>query len=285
MGSILIVKLFLVSLGILGVIGMGISHGLQSGYEVASMEWSKASYSGFDGTKANVTVVDPDMNKYPNAIDYLWISLHSDSDPDLLGTRMTLFETDFDSGTFQREITFTETPPSGGEFLHVVTGDTIFAKYVDKTFPANFTATDLRGISATEQGIEVTASSIIVGKRGPPLERAPAYNLTLLTLSKEPIPDNTIVIDQQVRIGAYLENQQNKTQPFAYLVQIQNAQEQVESLSWITGNLTSFQKLNPEVTWIPFQEGTYRATAFVWESVTNPTALSPPIELEIDVKD
>lgn len=253
--------------------------------EIATIEWSQASFSGFEGTKANVTVVDPDMNKYQNAIDYLWVSLHSDSDPDLKGTRMTLFETNFDSGIFEREITFTETPPSGGGFLHVVTGDTIFAKYVDKTYPTNFTAIDLRGISVTEQGIEVTSSSIIVGKRGPPLERAPVFNLTLFTLSREPIPDNTIVVDQQVRIGAYLENQQNKTQPFAYLVQIQNAQDQVESLSWITGNLTSFQKLNPDVTWIPFQEGMYRATAFVWESIYNPTALSPPLELEIDVKD
>ena len=277
-------QFLLVSLVVLGVIEMGLSYGIQSGYEVATIEWSQASFSGFEGTKANVTVVDPDMNKYPNAIDYLWISLHSDSDPDLTGTRMTLFETNFDSGIFKREITFTETPPSGGGFLHVVTGDSIYAKYVDTTYPANFTATDLRRISVTEQGIEVTASSIIVGKRGPPLERVPAFNLTLFTLSKEPIPDNAIVIDQQVRIGAYLENQQNKTQPFAYLVQIINEKNTVESLSWLAGNLTSFQKITSDVAWIPIKKGAYTATVFVWESIDNPTALSPPLQLEIKVK-
>ena len=277
-------QFLLVSLVVLGVIGMGLSYGIQSGYEVATIEWSQASFSGFEGTKANVTVVDPDMNKYPNAIDYLWVSIHSDSDPDLTGTRMTLFETNFDSGTFQREITFTETPPSGGGFLHVVTGDSIYAKYVDTLYPANFTLDDSRRVTITEKGIEISASSIIVGKRGPPLERAPAYNLTLYSLSREPILDNTIVIDQQIRVGSDLENQQNRTQPFAYLVQIQNSKGQVESLSWLTGNLTSFQKLSPDVAWIPFEEGLYTATAFVWESVYNPTALSPPLSMEIIVK-
>jgi hypothetical protein len=278
------VKIFFVLLIVSGTIGAGLSYGIQPDYTVATIEWNEFSFSGFEGTKANVTVVDPDMNKYPNAIDYLWASIHSDSDPDLNGTRMTLFETGFDSGIFKREITFVETPPSGGGFLHVVTGDTISAKYVDKMYPANFTSDDPRRVTITDEGLEVTATSIIVGKRGPPLERAPASNMRLLSLSKEPIIDNTIVVDQQIRVVSDLENQQNRTQPFAYLVQIQNSQNKIESLSWLAGNLTSFQKFSPDVTWIPFEEGMYTATAFVWESVYNPTALSPPINIEIIVK-
>ncbi|MGY5148783.1 MAG: hypothetical protein ACW9W3_01835 [Candidatus Nitrosopumilus sp. bin_68KS] len=33
-------------------------------------------------------------------------------------------------------------------------------------------------------------------------------------------------------------------------------------------------------SWIPQSAGEYRTTFFVWESIDNPTALSPPVELE-----
>jgi len=262
---------------------MGLSYGFQDDFTVAQVEWNKFSYSHEEGTKATVTVIDPDMNKYPNAIDYLWVSIHSDSDPDLEGTRMTLFETSFDSGRFEREITFVGSPPSGRGFLHVVSGDTIAAKYVDTSFPANYTLPDSSRIIMTEKGIEVTASAI-VGLRGPPLERLPASNFRLLSLEKEPVKDNSILVDQQVQLVSDLENTQNRTQPFAYLVQIKNEQDKVESLSWLTGNMTSFQKISSGVTWIPPKEGSYIATVFVWESIDNPAALSPPLKLEIRVK-
>ena len=90
--------------------------------------------------------------------------------------------------------------------------------------------------------------------------------------------------DQQVMFVSDLESQTDETQPFVYLVQITDDQNRVESLSWITGNLTAFQKLTPGVTWIPFSEGTYTATAFVWEAINNPTAHSPPITLEFMVQ-
>jgi hypothetical protein len=162
-------NLFLV-LMVLCIIGIGWSYGMQQDYTIAKIEWNEFAFSGFDGTKARVSVVDPDMNRYPNTIDYLWITIHSDSDPDLKGTKIPLFETGMDSGIFEREITFADLPPSGGEFLHVVTGDTISAKYVDRSVPANFTATNLPEITVTENGLEVTASAIITGKRGPPIE-------------------------------------------------------------------------------------------------------------------
>jgi len=36
-------------------------------------------------------------------------------------------------------------------------------------------------------------------------------------------------------------------------------------------------------SWTPTSSGSYTATVFVWESVSNPTALSPTVSVYIDV--
>lgn len=256
--------------------------GMSSDFTLATAKWEQASYSSNAGTHAVVTVTDPDMNKHPEVIDYIWTTIHSDSDPDIAGTKMNLFETGFDTGIFKKEIIFSATPPSGQGFLHVVSGDTIFVKYLDTTVPANYTLVKHMH-KKTENGIEVRASAV-TGLWGPPMERAPASNFMVLDIRKTPIENNLIAVDQQIRLVSDLENQMSRIQPFAYLVQIQNEQNQVESLSWLTGNLTASQKINLGTTWIPIKEGKYFATVFVWESIDNPTALSPPLPLEIFVK-
>jgi len=247
---------------------------------VADIQWKEAAFPSHSGTKAIITVTDYDMNKHHAVIDHIWIEVHSDSDR--VGFRMTLFETDFDSGVFRGDVVFAETSPSGGGFLYAVDGDTITAKYEDTNFPSDYVS-KLGNIVVSEDKIEMFATAL-VGSTGPPLERAPASNFMILDTQKNPIKDNLVAVNQQIRLVSDLENQMDRIQPFAYLVQIQNEQNQVESLSWLTGNLTSFQKLSPSVTWIPFKEGTYTATVFVWESVDNPTALSPPISMELFVK-
>ena len=255
-----------------------------SEFTVATADWSQASYSSNSGTKATVTVTDPDMNKHPNTTDYVWTTIHSDSDPDLTGTRMVLFETGFDTGIFEREIVFSGSPPSGKGFLHVESGDTIHIKYIDTTVPGNYTLDDDSRYKTTENGIEVHAYAI-TGIWGPPMIRIPASDLRLMDISKESTLDAASVpANQQVMFVSDLESQTDETQPFVYLVQITDDQGRVESLSWITGNLTASQKLTPGVTWIPFSEGTYTATAFVWEAIDNPTAHSPPITLEFTVQ-
>lgn len=247
---------------------------------LADIQWKEAAFPSHAGTKATITVTDSDMNKHSAVIDYIWIDVHSDSDG--VGFRMTLFETDFDSGVFENDVIFAGTAPSGGGFLHTVDGDTITAKYVDRNFPSDYES-ERRNIVVAEGKIEMFATAI-VGGSSPPLERAPASNFQVLDIGKNPIDDNLVLVGQQIRLVSDLESQMERVQPFAYLVQILNEQNQVESLSWVTGNLTSFQKVNLGVTWIPLKEGKYYATVFVWGSIDNPTALSPPLPMEISVK-
>ena len=91
------------------------------------------------------------------------------------------------------------------------------------------------------------------------------------------------LVDTQVQITADLTNNQNRVQPFAYLVQIQNEDGVTVSLSWITGALEPGQFMNPSQSWTPTNTGKYIAQIFVWESVDNPDALSAPLTVKINV--
>ena len=90
-------------------------------------------------------------------------------------------------------------------------------------------------------------------------------------------------VNKQVQITSDITNSQDRSQPFAYLVQIQNQDGVVVSLSWITGSLNSGQSMNPSQSWIPTLPGTYTAQIFVWASIDNPDALSAPLTMKITV--
>lgn len=90
-------------------------------------------------------------------------------------------------------------------------------------------------------------------------------------------------VGKQVQITTDVTNGQDRAQPFAYIVQIQNQDGVVYSLSWITGTLDAGQSLSPSQSWMPTTPGTYTAQIFVWASVSNPDALSPPLVMKITV--
>ena len=90
-------------------------------------------------------------------------------------------------------------------------------------------------------------------------------------------------VGKQVQITTDVTNGQDRSQSFAYIVQIQNQDGIVYSLSWITGTLDAGQSLSPSQSWMPTTPGTYTAQIFVWASVDNPDALSPPLSMKIIV--
>ena len=90
-------------------------------------------------------------------------------------------------------------------------------------------------------------------------------------------------VNKQIQIASDITNNQDRSQPFAYLVQIQNQDGVVVSLSWLTGSLDPGQSLNPSQSWTPVLPGTYTAQIFVWTGINNPDALSPPLNMMITV--
>ncbi len=90
-------------------------------------------------------------------------------------------------------------------------------------------------------------------------------------------------VNKQVQITSDVTNHQDRPQPFAYLVQIQNQDGVVVSLSWLSGSLDPGQSLNPSQSWTPVMPGTYNAQIFVWAGINNPDALSAPLTMKITV--
>jgi len=92
-------------------------------------------------------------------------------------------------------------------------------------------------------------------------------------------------VDEQIMIMADISNNQDIQQNFAYITQVKNDKDVVISLSWLTGSLSPRQSFSPAQSWIPNESGNYYIQVFVWESIDNPEALSPPLSMTINVRE
>ena len=236
-------------------------------WNIGEVQWLEASYPA-TGTGV-VRVVDPDLNLNPEAVDNFDVDVWSDSDAG--GIDLTVTETNEATGIYEGTVFFTVTDESSGHRLRVSEGDTITAEYEDNTLPDPYTTAD---------ELDITGTSII-GTIVPPLERAPASGIRVVDAFGNSLGE--VSVDQQVQITSDLANGQDRDQAFAYLVQVQDSNGVTVSLAWITGSLTAGQSFSPALSWIPDASGSYTATAFVWESVDNPTALSPPVTTSVTV--
>ena len=237
-------------------------------WNIGEIKWLEASYPA--NGQGVLQIVDPDMNLNPKAVDKFDTNVWSDSDSG--GIKLTMTETGEATGIFQGTVYFTTNFQSSGNRLHVAEGDTVTGEYRDRTLPPPYTPNDQLRLTSTT----------FIGTIVPPLERAPASNTRVVDSFGNAIT-GAVKSGQQIQITADLTNGQDRDQPFAYLVQIQDANGVTVSLSWITGTLTAGQSLNPAQSWTPQSSGTYTAQIFVWQSIDNPNALSPPLTTTINV--
>ena len=236
-------------------------------WNIGEVQWLEQSYPA--SGSGVLRVVDPDMNLNPESVDNFAVDVWSDTDSG--GIDLTVTETNEATGIFEGTVQFTITDASSGHRLRVSEGDTITGEYDDNTLPSPYNTSDQIGIKATS----------IIGTIVPPLERAPASQLRTVDTLGNAL--DSVSVDQQVQITADLVSGQDKDQEFAYIVQVQDSSGVTVELAWITGTLSPGQSFSPSKSWVPTMSGTYTATAFVWESVSTPTALSPPAELTITV--
>ena len=92
-------------------------------------------------------------------------------------------------------------------------------------------------------------------------------------------------VDEQIMLMADISNNQDTQQNFAYITQVRNNDDVVISLSWLTGSLSPRQSFSPAQSWIPTESGIYHIEVFVWESIDNPSALSPPLFMTVNVSE
>jgi len=236
-------------------------------WNIGEIQWLDASYPA-NGI-GEIRVVDPDMNLDPEKIDEFEIKVWSDTDP--VGIKLKVKETGEATGIFKSTIFFTTKELSSDSKLKVSEGDSITAEYVDRTLPEPY---------STDKDLTISATTMI-GTLSPPLERIKSSNPRVLDPFGNPL--DAIQINQDVQISADLSNEQDKEQKFAYFIQITDEKNNQESLSSISGSISPGQSFTPSLSWKPSSPGKYVAAIFVWESIYNPTALSAPLEIAINV--
>ena len=237
-------------------------------FEEADITWDKGNYRLINGTgTAKVIVTDHRQNENPSVAETVTIFAYSDSFPD--GIHLVLYETGKNSGIFERafSLSYSRSAPS---ILHVQEGDTAIAIYTNDPMPPDY----------LHQKADLTAT-VLIGSTGPPLERAPATNARISDMNGNSI--YTAGVDQQILLTSDVSNSQNRNQTFVWIAQVTDDKKKTQSLSWIEGALAPESSFSPTTSWIPENPGKYNVVFFVWESLTNPAALSPPIELDFTV--
>ena len=251
-----------------GVLFMQESFSQNHDLEETSITWDKGNYRLINGTgTAKIIVTDHKQNENPFIAETVTIFSYSDSYPD--GIHLVLYETGKNSGIFERTFSLSDSR-SAPSILHVQEGDTAIAIYTNEPIPPDY----------LHKKIDLTAT-VLIGSTGPPLDRVPATNARI-----SDIDGNSIYatgIDQQILLTSDVSNSQNRNQTFVWIAQITESKKKTESLSWIEGMLGPESSFSPTTSWIPKNPGDYRVVFFVWESLTNPSALSPPIELDFTV--
>ncbi len=236
-------------------------------WNIGKITWLQPNYA-LDG-QGVVQITDPDMNLNPKVVDSFDTNVSSGSDSS--GIKLKMVETGDSTGIFEGTVFFSNDLASSGSRLHVSNGDVVSAEYVDRTLPTPHSPSDQLRITATTS----------IGSTIPPLGQVLARDARILDSMNLPV--TKVMTNHQIQIVSDLTNQQDINQPFAYLVQVQDNNGITLSLTWVSGSMSPKQTLNLSQSWIPKNNGTYTAQIFVWESLTNPNALSPPLSLPINV--
>ena len=244
-------------------------------WNIGEIDWLNLSYSGKENSVATLRVIDPDLVLFPDWVDFIRIHVYSDTDP--LGTDIVLTNTIENPEFFEGDVIFThDFPSSRGGVLLVSDRDMITAKYTDTTLPDD--------IDSDKQ--ELFSYAIIAGHNTTPAESVQVLSLRIEDLWKNQIDYNNsnIQVGHQILFSSDLYPHIQNKRDFAYLVQVQNDEGRTMYLSWLSGVILPEQKITSSVSWLPELPGSYTTTVFVWESLDNPTALSPPQSIKFLVK-
>ncbi|HEY5736363.1 MAG TPA: hypothetical protein VIS47_07380 [Nitrosopumilus sp.] len=219
---------------------------------------------------AVVRVIDADMNLNPEALDNLPIKLFSDSD--VAGINVNAVETSESSGAFVATVSLSQNSPSSGNRLYSLPGDTIFAKYDDHTLPKPYTKSD---------NLEIKTFGTVDSSISP-IDRI--ENLPIAFSNSLGNPLESFSRDTTMQIVGTIKNDQEFKQKFVYLFQVKNDHNYVESISWVQGEISPKQILDVSQSWVPKESGRYHIETFVWNSIADRTALSPPISTTINIQ-
>ena len=91
------------------------------------------------------------------------------------------------------------------------------------------------------------------------------------------------LVEQQLNLQTSLTNVSDKEMDWAYIVQIIDSKGAIVDLNFSTGSLVKNQTLTTALFWTPHNDGTYKIETFVWNNLTDMSALSPKSTFSITV--
>ena len=240
-----------------------------------SISFDKTSYN--IGDTAVITVIDPDLNTRPDVPDSVDVSVWSTTDR--AGIEVTLRETGDKTGVFTGEVLLSRSTSSGNR-LQVSDGDTITARYTDRTLPdpADYDP-DRNALESLDVArLDATAT---IGISQLTTERAPASEPEFVDELGNPIEE--IMVGTQVLISSQVTNNQTISQDFVQIVKVTDEDGNVVMLAFTQGTLNPNEVRSNAFSWTPEESGTYTVEVFVWESFANPIPLSPKISVSVEV--
>ena len=237
--------------------------------ESAKIEWNVGDLRIVDVTEesAKIKLFERDMNLNPESIDTVNIEVFSENDS--AGIKLEIAETTEDSGIFEGIITITKDDQSSGNRLYALPDSQITAKYTDRTLPKPYNTND---------DLDVLAQEIIISNI-PTFERLSMNELEILSQNGELI--ERLEIGQTGMLFSKVKNIIDFSQEFTYIVQIKNEDDNVISLSWVTGEAMPSQELGMSVSWMPQEPGKYSIERFVWNSIQGAIPLTDTISTDI----
>ncbi len=247
--------------------GVVVSESVPIVWNLGTIQFSKDIF--FSDDSVTVNVIDLDMNLNPEALDQIPIQVFSDSD--IAGITVSAVETSESSGSFIGNVSLSQMSSSGNR-LYAQFGDKIFAKYDDNTLPTPYSTSDNLEIKTFAR----FDSSISPIDR---LVTSPIFLSDSFGNQLESVSSNN-----SVQIVGTITNNHDFRQEFVYIFQVKNANDTVESLSWIQGEMTSQQILDLSQSWTPKEPGMYEIQTFVWDSLGDTTVLSPSMSTSIMVQ-
>ena len=240
--------------------------------ESAKIGWNLGNLQIVEVTEdtAKVKLFDIDMNLNPESVDTVGIDVFSDDDG--AGINLQISETTENSGVFEGVVYLTKNDQSSGNRLYALPDSEIIAKYSDRTLPRPYNTNDDLDIFAKEVVITNINSTerLIMGEIG------------ILEQSGEVVEE--LVVGQTGMIFSNIKNAVDFSQDFAYIVQIKDENDDVVSLSWVTGQAIPSQELGMSVSWMPEKSGKYLIERFVWNSIKGAIPLTNTVTYEILVK-
>ncbi len=114
-----------------------------------------------------------------------------------------------------------------------------------------------------------------------PIERISITNTSFHDPSGAAL-DN-VSVGKQVTVRSNLENTQDGSQEFAYIVQIKDSNDIVVQLAWSEGTLGPKETFGPSQSWVPEKADKYTVQIFVWQSISKPMPLSPVTQIALEV--